>query len=259
MIPAITPDKLAAVCQGLKERGGVGCLISGGSSLDGSVPLEGYIDAISKAKRELGLTIVVHTGLVKGDTARRLKEAGVDAALIDIVGSDDTVREIYHLNAVAEDYTNAMTALERARVPFVPHVLVGIHGGKLKGEFRALQMISEHHPAGIIVIALIPVRGTPMEHVKPPTPVDVAKVLVGARLMLPSTPVVLGCARPTHRHRILTDILAIKAGVNGIAFPSRQAVELAESMGLETGFSPMCCSQIYVDLVRERPPVTELS
>lgn len=259
MIPATKPDELVAVCRSLKERGGVGCLISGGSSLDGSVPLEGYIDAISKVKRELGLTIVVHTGLVKGHTARRLKEAGVDAALIDIVGSDETIREVYHLNASAEDYTDAMTALERAGIPFVPHVLVGIHGGKLKGEFQALEMISEHHPAGIIVIALIPVRGTPMEGVKPPAPVDVAKVLVGARLMLPSMPVVLGCARPTHRHRILTDILAIKAGVSGIAFPSRQAVELAESMGLETSFSPMCCSQIYVDLMQERPPFTDLS
>jgi uncharacterized radical SAM superfamily protein len=257
MIPATTPDQLVAVCQRIKERGGVGCLISGGCTHEGSVPLEEFADAISKVKHELGLTIVAHTGLIKNHTARRLKEAGVDAVLIDIVGSDRTIREVYHLDATTEDYDNAMTAVERAGIPLVPHVLVGIHGGKLEGEFQALQMISEHHPAAIIVIALIPVRGTLMESVKPPAPIDVAKILVAARLMLPSTPVVLGCARPTHRHRVSTDMLAIKAGVNGIAFPSKEAAELAESMGLETSFSPMCCSQIYVDLTKERYDATE--
>ena len=62
---------------------------------------------------------------------------------------------------------------------------------------------------------------------------------------MPNVPVVLGCMRPKGEHRKQTDILAIKAGVDAIAFPVEEAIELAQSMGLEMTFSSVCCSQIY--------------
>ena len=41
-------------------------------------------------KRELGLTVFVHTGIIK--LANRLAQAaGVDAALIDVIGSAQTI------------------------------------------------------------------------------------------------------------------------------------------------------------------------
>jgi len=42
--------------------------------------------------------------------------------------------------------------------------------------------------------------------------------------------------------------MAIKAGVDAIAFPSEEAVRLAEKHGRAVAFSSLCCSQIYVDL-----------
>jgi uncharacterized radical SAM superfamily protein len=64
---------------------------------------------------------------------------------------------------------------------------------------------------------------------------------------MPETPLALGCMRPKGKHRINTDLLAVRAGVNGIAFPVEEAIQLAESMNLETSFSPLCCSQIFED------------
>jgi len=250
MLPALTPKRLVEVCKEVKAKGGLGCLISGGCLPDGSVPLEKFVDSIAEVKETLGLTIVVHTGVIDSSLARRLGKAGIDAALIDILGSDETIREIYQLNVSVADYDKSLRALHESGIPFVPHVLVGLHYGMLKGEFEALQMIAKYSPSAVIVIALIPIHGTLMESATPPAPIDVARVLVAARLMLPKTPLVLGCMRPKGKHKAETDVLAVKAGVNAIAFPAEQAIHLAESMRLETSFSSLCCSQIYDDLKR---------
>jgi len=248
MFPALTHEKLVKICTDLKSEGTLGCLISGGCLPNGSVPLHKFMKAIAKIKRDLGLTVVVHTGITDSSMTAKLKEAGVDAALIDVIGSDETIREIYQLNVRVEDYDASLRALHEAEVPVVPHILVGLHYGKLKGELHALEMISKHEPSALIIIVLMPIRGTPMENVSPPLPEDIAKVLVSAKLMMPKTPLVLGCMRPKGEHKIETDLLAIKSGVHAIAFPTNDAVQLAEDMGLEIAFSSLCCSQIFQDI-----------
>ncbi|PVX26089.1 MAG: radical SAM protein [Candidatus Bathyarchaeum sp.] len=245
MVPALTPKGLFDFCAKLKKDGAVGCLISGGCLPDGSVPLNNFIDAIAKIKRELALTVIVHTGVIDFSTAKRLKAAGVDAALIDIIGSNETIREVYNLDVTVADYEKSLQAFHDSGIPFVPHVLVGLHYGKLKGELEALKMIAKYSPSAVITIAFMPIHGTPMEKVVPPTPEDIAKILVASRTLMPTTPLVLGCMRPKGEHRTRTDLLAVRAGVNAIAFPVEEAIQLAESLNLETSFSPLCCSQIF--------------
>ena len=248
MLPAPTPKELIDICRDLRSKGCIGCLISGGCLPDGSVSLDRFIDAIAKIKRDLGLTVLVHTSIIDSSTARALKKAGVDAALIDIIGSDETIREIYQLDVGVDDYERSLRALCGSGIPIVPHVLVGLHYGRLKGELQALKMISKYSPSAVIIIAFIPVRGTPMENVVPPAPREIVKVLITARLMLPSTPLALGCMRPKGEHRTKTDMLAVRAGVNAIAFPDEEAFQLAESMGLKIAFSSLCCSQVFREI-----------
>jgi len=248
MVPALTPEKLFDVCAKLKKNGAVGCLISGGCLPDGSVPLGKFVDAIAQIKKKLGLTVITHTGVIDFSTAKRLKAAGVDAALIDIIGSDETIREVYRLDASVADYELSLRAFHDAGIPFVPHVLVGLHYGELKGEIEALKLVAKYSPSAVIIIAFMPIRGTPMEKVVPPEPEDIARILVSARLMMPETPLILGCMRPKGKHRIKTDLLAVRAGVDAIAFPVEEAIQLAESINLEKSFSPLCCSQIFGDI-----------
>jgi uncharacterized radical SAM superfamily protein len=249
MVPAMTPDDLFELCAQLEKNGAVGCLISGGCLPDGSVPLGKFIDAIAKIKKELNLTVIVHTGVIDFSTAKRLKAAGVDAALIDVIGSDETIRQVYHLNISVADYERSLSAFCDSGIPFVPHVLVGLHYGELKGELEALKMVSKYSPSAVITIAFMPIRGTPMQNVSPPESEDIAKILVSARLLMPETPLVLGCMRPKGEHRKRTDMLAVRAGVDAIAFPVEEAIRLAESLKLETSFSSLCCSQIFEDII----------
>jgi uncharacterized radical SAM superfamily protein len=247
MHPANTPEKLFELGAELKQNGASGCLVSGGCLPDGSVPLTPFIPTIKKIKHELGLTVFVHTGIIDAATAAALKNAGVDAALIDIIGSNETIRKVCNLNMTVKDYARSLNALQHAGLNFVPHVIVGLHDGKLKGELDALKMIALCRPSAIVVIAFMPIHGTAMANAKPPTPTDIAKVTATARLMFPETPLVLGCMRPKGKHRAETDVLALKAGVDAIAFPSEEAVKYAEAQGYAFSFSSYCCAQIYVD------------
>jgi uncharacterized radical SAM superfamily protein len=247
MHPAKTPEKLFVLCTRLKQNGALGCLVSGGCLPDGSVPLKQFIPVLERVKHDLGLTVFVHTGIINAATADALAKARVDAALIDIMGSNETIKEIYNLNMTVEDYANSLRALHEAGLNFVPHIIVGLHDGKLRGELHALKMIARYKPSALVVIAFTPIRGTAMAKVKPPQPTDIARVTAIARLMFPTTPIALGCMRPKGKHRAETDILAMKAGINAVAFPSEEAIRYAENQGNKISFSPYCCSQIYMD------------
>jgi hypothetical protein len=247
MHPALVPEELFELCSKLKRDGAVGCLVSGGCLRDGSVPLNRFMPVLEKIKRELGLTVFVHTGILSVEAAVALKKAGVDAALIDVIGSTETIKKTLNLSVTPKDYAYSLKALEKSGLNFVPHVIVGLNEGKLDGELGALKMVREVKPSALAIIAFMPIHGTAMEKTPPPKPVDIAKVTSMARLMFPESPLILGCMRPKGTARSETDVLALKAGVDAVAFPSEEAIKYAESKGWKTSFSSFCCAQIYLD------------
>lgn len=252
MHPAAQPQELFNLCKRLKQNGAEGCLVSGGCLPDGSVPLDGFVDAIAEVKRELGLTVFVHTGIIKLESAAALKQAGVDAALIDVLGSQATINGALNLKVTLKDYVDSLLALQNSGLNFVPHIIVGLNGGKLDGELTALKMVSEVKPSALVIIAFMPIHGTAMEKTPPPKPTEIAKVTAAARLIFPGTPLILGCMRPKGKLRAETDVLALKAGVDAVAFPSEEAVKYVQSQGWKTSFSPYCCAQMYVDACKPK-------
>jgi lipoyl synthase len=253
MHPADTPEKLVNLAGKLKREGASGVLVSGGCLPDGSVPLQKFTNALAEIKRDLGFAVFIHTGIIDAQAAAELKAAGVDAALIDVIGSDQTIREVYNLNVTANRFEESLHALSQTGIPFVPHVIVGLHHGELLGEAAALKMIAPHKPAAVVVISFMPIHGTAMAQTQPPKPLDVARTAAAARLTFPKTPLVLGCMRAKGKHRAETDVLAMKAGVNGVAFPTQEAQAFAAKAGYEMGYSNFCCAQIYRDLDSKQP------
>jgi uncharacterized radical SAM superfamily protein len=248
MEPTITPESLLERCREVKRLGGEGVLISGGSDSKGHVPLARFGDAIKEAKSELDLSIVVHTGLVDEETAGILADARIDAAMLDVIGDPEVSEKVYHIPDGPAKMRNSLNLLESHGIPTVPHVLVGLDFGKLNGELEALELIAEGNPAGIVIIALSPVRRTPMQNVTPPSPENIGRVMTLARLGFERIPLLLGCARPMGKHKIDTDRFAILSGVNGIALISQEGVNLARETGLDPVFSDVCCSLAYQGL-----------
>ncbi len=252
MHSAISPDKLFESASKLKREGSLGFLVSGGCLPDGSVPLKPFIPTLKKIKRELGLTVFVHTGVINQETAGSLKEAGVDAALMDIVGSDETIKKTFNMSISVKDYEDSLKAMHDSGLNFVPHVIIGLNEGKLSGELKALQMIRPFKPSALVIIAFMPIHGTEMEKTNSPAPIDIARVTAVARLLFPQTPLVLGCMRPKGKQRVETDVLVLKAGADAITFPSNEAVDYAKGIGYKTTFSSYCCAQMYLDAVAKK-------
>ncbi len=245
MESTITPESLYERCLEIKNQGGEGVLISGGSDSKGHVPLERFGKAIGRVKSELCLQVVVHTGLVTPETAYQLATAGIDAAMLDVIGDDEVSSKVYHISDGPQKMRRSLDILEEHKIPTVPHVLVGLNYGQIKGEIEALQMISEGSPSAVVIIALSPVRKTPMENVSPPSPESICRVLTVARLGFPDIPILLGCARPMGQHKIDTDKYAIRSGTNGIALISQEGVDFARAQELNPVFEDVCCSLAY--------------
>ncbi|MCL5949709.1 MAG: radical SAM protein [Candidatus Bathyarchaeota archaeon] len=248
MHPAFTPKMLFDLGRKLKSEGAKGVLISGGCLPDGSIPLEDFSPVLARFKHELGLTVFVHTGIITPKTAALLKSADIDAALIDVLGSQQTIQNTLNLNVTVQDYALSLQALNASGIAVIPHVIVGLNNGHTDGELQALKIILQNcRPAAIVIIAFMPIHGTQMANTQPPNPIDIAKTAAAARTTFPNTPLLLGCMRPKGKPRTETDILALKAGVDGIAFPSYAAIEYAKTHDHRIEFSSFCCAQMYLD------------
>jgi uncharacterized radical SAM superfamily protein len=246
MQPAFTPRALFELCYNLKQNGAVGCLISGGCIPDGTVPLKTFITTIAKIRHTLNLTVFIHTGLIDLETATLLKQTdATDAVLIDIIGSQETINNIYQLNATVQDYAKSLEFLQKTGLNFVPHVTVGLNSGLLDGEYNALQMISKTNPSALVIIAFTPIPKTEMAKTMPPRSIDIARVIATARAMMPQTLIALGCMRPKGKQHTATDVLALKAGANAIVFPNKAAIEYTKIQKWMTTFSPYCCAKIF--------------
>ena len=243
MIPADTPDKLVDRCRGLAVKGHLGALISGGCDEKGRLPWDRFVPAIKTIKSETDLILSVHSGLVDDETALELKRAGVDQALIDVVGDDDTFQSVCHVPFGVDRIEAAMASLQQAGIPMVPHIVCGLHYGKMRGEKRAVATISRFQIEVVVIVALM--RQTTnganeRDKAVSPTAEAVADVIAETRFAMPETPISLGCAR--QRGDRLMELLAIDAGVNRMALPSDEAVEKAKGYGLEICYQKTCCS-----------------
>lgn len=229
------------LCADLASKGARGVLISGGSDKQGRVPLLAHVPDMIRVRKELGLAIRVHTGLPDEETCAALGEVDLDGAMIDVIGHRDTMRDVYHLDSDPEDYENSLAWLEQDKVPTIPHIILGLHFGRMLGEQNALEMIVRHPPKILVLVVLMPLTGTPMVGVTPPPLEEIGAFFEMARKVLPSTPVMLGCARPMGNLKVEIDRLAVNAGLNGIAYPANGIVEYARQSGLQPKFINACC------------------
>lgn len=234
-------NKLFSHALDLANNGANGILLSGGSACDGSVPTYEKADNILKLKKETKLKISAHTGIVNRMQAQVLS-GYLDMALIDVLGDDETIHEILGINASVSDYEKSMIDLSLAGIPMAPHIIVGLHNGKLKGESKALEMVKKIKPTVVVIVVFIPTQDTAMENILPPEIEDVVKVITASREMF-DTPVSLSCVRPGGRYRSMLDEYAILSGIDRIAVPSRNAYYICRELGLNIIETPkMCCS-----------------
>ena len=241
MIAATTPDMLDAKVRGLIASDDLqGFLLSGGSNRRNEIKYEKYLPVIERLKRDHPhLKVAIHTALTDARRARQMESAGVDTAMMDVIGSAETIRDVYHLDRRVDDFEATLAALCATRMEVVPHIVIGLHYGRILGEAAALDICARHAIHSLVLVVVMPhyTRAFPT-----PDAHDVGRVFLDARTRLADTPVLLGCARPPGLHKRTVDAYAVMAGLDGIAFPADGVVDLCHAIGRPFTQQHACCS-----------------
>ena len=245
MIPATDPETFSEAVDHLRLKGAQGMLVSGGADHNGEVPLEKFIPSIRALKeKDPQFRVIVHTGLLQTGMARKLREAAVDQILLDVIGDDDTIHEVYHLNKRVEDYEETLWMLKAMGHRLAPHIIIGHHFGEIRGEWRALEMVTRVGVETIVLVILKNLQPDKKTHIKVPRPEETSRISAIARILNPRLPIRLGCIRPAHPWKAAMEKGAIDSGINTLAYPLQGTIDYAKEIGLDGKFIEMCCSLI---------------
>ena len=243
MIPATSPEALWRVANDAIAGGAGGMLLSGGSNHRDEVEYGPFLPVVRRIKDEHpAFRVAMHTALVDRPMADAIRAAGVDAAMLDIIGSQDTLTQVYHLKRPVADFEASLAHLCDAGLDVVPHIVIGLHYGTLLGEWQALEMIARHRVKALVLVVAMPIYAGAQRPFGVPPSVAVGRFFADARDAMGDTSVLLGCARPAGRAKIEIDAYAVMAGLDGIAHPADGIVEFAMRSGRETSVHSACCS-----------------
>lgn len=250
MIAARTPQDLWRVVNEQIAKGARGLLLSGGSNHRNEVEYGAFYATMRRIKDTFpAFQIALHTALVDIDAARRMQDAGIDAAMMDVIGAQDTITQVYHLKRRVDDFERALEYLVATSMKVVPHIVVGLHYGRLLGEWNALEIVRRHRPSALVLVVVMPFYALPQRPFITPDAHAVGGFFLDARAAFPDLPLLLGCARPPGRVKAQIDAYAVMAGLNGIAHPSDGMVELATRLKRAVRVTPSCCSVTLGDAV----------
>ena len=243
MIPAIKPADLdRKVRQLVATENLQGFLLSGGSNRRNEIRYARFYPVIEQLKHDFPhLRIAIHTALTDEAGAKEMEAAGVDVAMLDIIGAQETIRDVYHLDRPVDDFESTLAALCSTSMQISPHIVIGLHYGRILGEENALDILSRHDTKALVLVVIMPFYAKPGTFATPDT-AEVGRIFLEARRRLPERQVLLGCARPPGMHKRVTDAYAVMAGLDGIAFPADGAVAVADMTGRPFHQAHACCS-----------------
>ena len=243
MLPATSPEMLESKVRELVAAQDLqGFLLSGGSNRRNEIKYERYLPVVERLKRDFPhLKVAVHSALLDPPRAQALASAGVDTVMMDVIGARQTIKEVYHLERPVEDFEATLGALCATSMEVVPHIVIGLHYGRLLGEADALDIVSRHAVHSLVLVVIMPFYAKPGTFATPHTS-EVGRIFLQARERLRDKPVLLGCARPPGMHRRVTDAYAVMAGLDGIAFPAEGTLQVAQAIGRPAVQEHACCS-----------------
>lgn len=243
MIPATSPEMLDRKVRDLILLHDLrGFLLSGGSNRRNEINYERYYPVVETLKRDFPhLKIAIHSALLDARRARLMESAGVDTAMMDVIGAEETIGQVYHLDRPVADFEATLEALCATAMEVVPHIVIGLHYGRIVGEADALDICARHGIQSLVLVVIMPFYARAGTFMTPAT-AEVGRIFLEARRRLPDKQVLLGCARPPGMHKRVTDAYAVMAGLDGIAFPADGAVAVTNAIGRPYHQEHACCS-----------------
>ena len=218
------------------DRNARSILLSGGCDLNGRVPLKENLELIRELSSKTKL--IAHTGLVKEEDIEKVAPYLVSVSY-NFIGDNTTIKEVYGLKKDVNDYIESYLILKQF-VKVYPHITIGIHGGKIRGEKYALSILKSLGTEAIVFNVFIPTPNTLYYDKEPPKIEETLKIIENARLDFPNTPIYLGCMRPRGIYKRVLDEQVVGI-VNRIVLPASSAMKKVEELNYEIKKREECC------------------
>lgn len=176
-----------------------------------------------KGVKELGLEACATLGLLKGDQAQKLKEAGLDFYNHNI----DTSPEFYSKIITTRNFDDRIETISHVRDAGLKVCCGGIIGlGEDENDRANMLLVLANmavHPESVPINRLVPIEGTPLEHDKDSLhPIDFVKTIAVARILMPKSRVRLTGGR--HMFSDELQALCFFAGANSIHYGEKLLV-----------------------------------
>ena len=164
--------------------------------------------------RGLGMEACCTLGMLNGDQARRLADAGLTAYNHNL----DSSPEFYDQVVTTRTYDERLQTLAHVRESGVTLCCGGIigMGETVTDRMRLLQVLAGHdpHPESVPINVLVRVPGTPMAERPPVDPFEMVRMIATARIAMPASMVRFAAGRMGLSHEV--QALCFMAGANSI-------------------------------------------
>jgi len=228
----------------LPKKNPTSILLSGGCNISGQVPLASKIGIVRRKLAEYGydkLKVNAHPGVVNQEEAAAIANFA-SVISFDFVLDDLTIKTAFGGHWTGQDYVNAFRNLCKGKARVVPHILIGLYKGQIRGEYETVKFLIQEGIKEIIFIVFIPTPRTRWERLSPPDAGEVLRLIAWTRVQNPNLKISLGCMRPKGRYSEILDARAVEAGVDAIVLPHSNAVREARNRGLIISRKEECCA-----------------
>jgi len=219
-------------------------LVTGGCDWVGRVPIDDRVERLLSLARSRGYAVSMHVCVVDEVYAKRLRELGIDVALIDVELDPTILRDVRKLRWFEESILlESIEKLKKFGIRVYPHIVVGLHPGGRSLEYEVIEILRCIDIDGLSLVVFTPFPDTPWSDRPYPDREYVMKVLRFAEAML-SKPLSLGCMRP--REWMELEEYAYNLGFDAIANPSLEFLERHRELEVLN----TCCSLIALSTTR---------
>ena len=211
--PLLKEDEMVAAAKKAKEAGAVRfSIVTSGRGQSEEADFECICRTLKRIKKEVGIEVCCSLGLLTLEQAYKLKEAGATRFHSNI----ETAPSYFPKICSTHNYADKMGALNNARKAGIRICSGGIFGLGETPEQR-VEMAFELKRLGVDSVPLNmlnPIPGTPFEHNKPLTPLEILRTFAVFRFVLPHALIRTAGGREVNLRDL--QCLALNGGLNGI-------------------------------------------
>ena len=175
-----------------------------------------YVTAMVRGVKEMGLETCMTLGMLSGEQAQELAEAGLDYYNHNLDTSPEYYGEIITTRTYG-DRLNTLSNVRDAGIKVCSGGIVGM-GESVKDRAGLLLQLANlpEHPESVPINMLVRVEGTPLEAEADLDPFDFIRTIAVARILMPKSHVRLSAGREEMNEQM--HALAYFAGANSIFY-----------------------------------------